>query len=245
MSAWNVARSEGRSKAVITITICNEGYGAYKSDVYDPNIVIERTITKTGGGYKFKSSKDGRTVATKREELAQILASLNVNVDSPLTVLTQDQARSFLSNADDAMLYRVSPRPHHHSCWGSGLTRRQFFLNGTGLQSLYDSYQRIEQDFQKLRVFKQRSLESVPDLEARVASLKRKVQASRLIIEQAARKDLICNELAWAYVISKEKVSACVIRTSLTARNERLSCNKSKRSRIGLRRLWSRSTSWR
>jgi hypothetical protein len=237
VSAGSVARAKRISKAVITITICNEGYGAYKSDVYDPNIVIERTITKTGGGYKFKSSKDGRTVATKGGELAQILASLNVNVDSPLTVLTQDQARSFLSNADDAQLYRVSPRPQHHSRWRSGLTQPQFFLNGTGLQSLYDSYQRIEQDFQKLKVFKQRSLESVPDLEARVASLERKVQASRLIIEQGARKDLICNELAWAYVISKEKVSARFIRTSLTARNERLSCNNSKRSRIELRRL--------
>jgi chromosome segregation ATPase len=240
-----VARAEGTSKAVITVTICNEGYGAYKSDVYDPDIVIERTITKTGGGYKFRGSKDGRTVATKREELAQILASLNVNVDSPLTVLTQDQARSFLSNADDAQLYRVSPRPRHHSRWRLGLTQRQFFLNGTGLQSLYDSYQRIEQDFQKLKVFKQRSLESVPDLEARVASLERKVQASRLIIEQGARKDLICNELAWAYVLSKEKVSVRSIPTSLTARNESLSCNNFKRSRIGSRRLWSRSTSWR
>jgi hypothetical protein len=46
----------------------------------------------------------------------------------------------------------------------------------------------------------------VPDLEARVATLQRKVNASRKIVEQGVRRKQINNEMAWAYVKSKEKV---------------------------------------
>ncbi|KIR42916.1 hypothetical protein I307_05081 [Cryptococcus deuterogattii 99/473] len=98
----------GADRAVITITLTNSGDSAYRPEVYNPSIVIERTIHSNGSsGYKFKASKDGKIIANKRSELTSISDYFNINIDSPLTILTQDQSRSFLQNADPSKLYKV------------------------------------------------------------------------------------------------------------------------------------------
>ncbi|EIW73465.1 hypothetical protein TREMEDRAFT_59633 [Tremella mesenterica DSM 1558] len=98
---------KGADKATITVTLANEGIEAYKPEIYNPTIVIERTIDVRGSGqYKFKSTKDGKVIAKGRDELSAILANFNITVDSPLTILTQDQARSFLQNATEHSLYQ-------------------------------------------------------------------------------------------------------------------------------------------
>lgn len=98
----------GADRAVITITLANSGDSAYRPEAYNPNIVIERTIHSNGSsGYKFKASKDGKTIANRRSELTSISDYFNINIDSPLTILTQDQSRSFLQNADPSKLYKV------------------------------------------------------------------------------------------------------------------------------------------
>lgn len=86
----------------------NSGSEAYKPDIYSPHIVIERIISATGGSqYKFRAERDGKILATKREELNQMMEHFNIVVDSPLTVLTQDAARTFLQSAQPQALYKV------------------------------------------------------------------------------------------------------------------------------------------
>lgn len=97
------------SKATITLTLNNSGSEAFKPDVYGENIVIERTLAANGTSqYKFRATRDGKTLATKRDELTQIVDHFAITIDSPLTVLTQDAARTFLQNANDTTLYNVS-----------------------------------------------------------------------------------------------------------------------------------------
>ena len=99
----------GNSKAIITLTMANRGPEAYKTEMYHQNVIIERTLMKSGASsYKFRAERGGRILASKRDELTQICQWFNITIDSPLTVLTQDQARSFLQNADDSTLYKVS-----------------------------------------------------------------------------------------------------------------------------------------
>ena len=86
----------------------NDGPEAFKPELYGPQIVIERTLHKNGSsGYKFRATRDGRIIAHKREELNEICQNFNITIDSPLTILTQDNARSFLQNATDEALYKV------------------------------------------------------------------------------------------------------------------------------------------
>ncbi|EAL21177.1 hypothetical protein CNBD2340 [Cryptococcus deneoformans B-3501A] len=177
----------GAERAVITITLANSGDSAYRPEVYNPNIVIERTIHSNGSsGYKFKASKDGKTIANKRSELTSISDYFNINIDSPLTVLTQDQSRSFLQNADPSKLYK-------------------FFLNGTQLSNLLESYEASSQNIESLVNFIKRQREALPDLKAKVESYKRKIQASKKVMRQKRRNKQLLIELAWSYVIEKEK----------------------------------------
>jgi hypothetical protein len=62
--------------------------------------------------YKFRATKDGKVLADKRETLTRIVDRFGLHIDSPLTVLTQDQARSFLQASDPSSLYKVR---HHLS----------------------------------------------------------------------------------------------------------------------------------
>nr|KIR89262.1 hypothetical protein I308_00267 [Cryptococcus tetragattii IND107] len=177
----------GADRAVITITLANSGDSAYRPEVYNPSIVIERTIHSNGSsGYKFKASKDGKTIANKRSELTSISDYFNINIDSPLTILTQDQSRSFLQNADPSKLYK-------------------FFLNGTQLSGLLESYEASSQNIESLVNFIKRQREALPDLKVKVESYKRKIQASKKVMRQKRRNKQLLIELAWSYVIEKEK----------------------------------------
>nr|KIR49760.1 hypothetical protein I312_00852 [Cryptococcus bacillisporus CA1280] len=177
----------GADRAVITITLANSGDSAYRPEAYNPSIVIERTIHSNGSsGYKFKASKDGKTIANRRSELTSISDYFNINIDSPLTILTQDQSRSFLQNADPSKLYK-------------------FFLNGTQLSSLLESYEASSQNIESLVNFIKRQREALPDLKVKVESYKRKIQASKKVMRQKRRNKQLLVELAWSYVIEKEK----------------------------------------
>jgi chromosome segregation ATPase len=52
--------------------------------------MITRRFTKEGSSsWKIKSSKDGRVISTKKDELSAICDHMNIQVDNPMNVLTQ------------------------------------------------------------------------------------------------------------------------------------------------------------
>nr|XP_019004110.1 uncharacterized protein I203_03268 [Kwoniella mangroviensis CBS 8507]OCF67571.1 hypothetical protein I203_03268 [Kwoniella mangroviensis CBS 8507] len=178
---------KGADKAIITIVMANSGPQAFKPDVYDPHIIIERTISLNGAtAYKFRASRDGRILANKRSELSAILENFNINIDSPLTLLTQDQARSFLSSSDPGQLYK-------------------FFLKGTQLSSLLETYESSMQNIEQVNTLIKRQVEAVPALKEKVDHLQRKLLASDAILRQRDKYKTVLNQSAWSYVTDKEK----------------------------------------
>lgn len=100
------------SKATITLTLSNRGPNAFQPEKYPEKIVIERVIERNGGGgYKFQADRDGPILERKRSELQAILSHFALNMDSPLTLLTQDNAKSFLASSDPRSLYDVCTVP--------------------------------------------------------------------------------------------------------------------------------------
>ncbi|WVQ83023.1 hypothetical protein IAT38_005161 [Cryptococcus sp. DSM 104549] len=177
---------KGADKAVVTLVMANSGEGAFRPDLYSPYIVIERTISSNGSAsYRFRATKDGKVLATKRTELTAISDFFNINIDSPLTVLTQDMSRSFLQAADPGKLYK-------------------FFLDGTQLSTLLDTYESSTQNIKQLDNTIKRQGESLPDYRAKLEKTKRKVDAGKKVITQKARNKQLLDELAWAYVTEKE-----------------------------------------
>ena len=125
----------------VTLHLKNQGEEPFRHEEYGNTIIITRKFTKEGGSsWKIKSA-DGRVISTKKDELSAICDHMNIQVDNPMTILTQgtahhvyrvltyqlitpslkDSARQFLSASAPRDKYKVrndfgtaSHNPAHH-----------------------------------------------------------------------------------------------------------------------------------
>ncbi|KAF3203566.1 Structural maintenance of chromosomes protein 6 [Orbilia oligospora] len=115
---------EGEHMAVVEVHLRNRGDG-FRKDVYGETIIIQRTFNRDGvTSYKIKA-KSGKVVSTAKKELSDIIDYMSLQVDNPMTVLSQDLARQFLSNSTDEDKYK-------------------FFMKGVQLDDLYALYQALK-----------------------------------------------------------------------------------------------------
>ena len=113
-------------QCTLTIQLKNGGDTGYQQDVYGDSILIERHFNKAGtSGFKLKSST-GKTISTRKADLEEITDYYSLQMDNPMTVLTQDMARQFLSQSSSHDKYR-------------------FFIKGVQLEQLAQDYQLIEE----------------------------------------------------------------------------------------------------
>ncbi|GAA5986925.1 hypothetical protein JCM10908_000953 [Rhodotorula pacifica] len=177
---------EGKPSARVSVTLANVGEDAFQHHVYGDQITIERTINKAGGGaYKIKNA-EGKTVDTKKATLDQILDSFNIQVDNPMTVLTQDQSRQFLASA-------------------SAKDKYTFFLRGTQLAQLTEEYEQIRSNTETMDEALQRKRDLVPELKDDYRKAKERAKSAQLAWEQKQSLGPLRNQLAWACVDEVEK----------------------------------------
>jgi chromosome segregation ATPase len=101
----------GTDRALVRVTIRNDGADPFKFEDFGESIDIERSITKEGQTqYKIKGHTRQKALTGKqaRVTLGHILDHYDIQVDNPMTVLNQDQSRHFLANADEGKKYAVS-----------------------------------------------------------------------------------------------------------------------------------------
>ncbi len=100
---------EGASYATCTVRLRNRGEDAFQPHIFGDSITIERRIGGEGSssGYKIYNH-ERKLVDTRKTLLDGILDHLNIQVDNPMTVLTQDQSRQFLASATGKDKYNVS-----------------------------------------------------------------------------------------------------------------------------------------
>ncbi|KAF7298831.1 p-loop containing nucleoside triphosphate hydrolase protein [Mycena indigotica] len=176
---------EGQNAAEVTIVLKNQGEEAYKPKEYGKSIVINRRFTKEGNSSWKIKSKDGRVISTKKEELAAICDHMNIQVDNPMNVLTQDSARQFLSASSPGDKYK-------------------FFLRGTQLSQLSDEYTACLANVSATsRVLVQKK-EAIPDLKANLKEATARFQEATKARDQARKVDELKKELAWAHVNTKQ-----------------------------------------
>ncbi|KAK6339512.1 Structural maintenance of chromosomes protein 6 [Orbilia javanica] len=115
---------EGEHMAVVEVHLRNRGDG-FKKDIYGDTIIVQRTFNRDGiTAYKIKA-KSGKVISTTKKELSDIIDYMSLQVDNPMTVLSQDLARQFLSNSTDEDKYK-------------------FFMKGVQLDDLYALYQALK-----------------------------------------------------------------------------------------------------
>lgn len=97
---------EGKSRALIKVTIANKGSNSYDHSRFGDVIQVERKLdAETSGSYKILNS-GGKVVSTSKEELRKILSIFSIFVDNPFAILTQDTARSFLTESNAESKYQ-------------------------------------------------------------------------------------------------------------------------------------------
>lgn len=76
--------------------LANDGGDSYEPELYGDRIIVIRHITSAGTStYKIQNA-NGRTISTSRSDLMKMTLYMNIQVDNPICVMTQDATRSFL-----------------------------------------------------------------------------------------------------------------------------------------------------
>lgn len=180
---------EGATQTDVRLQLRNRGNDGYKPDVYGESIIIERRISLDGGSsYRIKNAK-GKTVSTKRDDLAAILDHMNIQVDNPINVLSQDTARQFLQSSTPADKYSS-------------------FNKGTQLHQLSQDYEHIRDCIDIMQTTMKKKSEALPEL----LHLAKEAQARFKDSQQAATLELkveeMKKEIVWVQIEDLEGMVA-------------------------------------
>eukprot|EP00554_Chaetoceros_debilis_P004872 CAMPEP_0194084796 /NCGR_PEP_ID=MMETSP0149-20130528/14920_1 /TAXON_ID=122233 /ORGANISM="Chaetoceros debilis, Strain MM31A-1" /LENGTH=1202 /DNA_ID=CAMNT_0038767545 /DNA_START=99 /DNA_END=3707 /DNA_ORIENTATION=+ len=99
----DLVRKEGNAnQAVVRVTLLNKGPDAYQHEIYGDHITIERTISLGGSYNGFKLYGHGfiprksSAKSTSKKHLLELLDQLNIQIENPVAVLDQEEAKKFL-----------------------------------------------------------------------------------------------------------------------------------------------------
>ncbi|KAM9201066.1 structural maintenance of chromosomes protein 6 isoform 2-T2 [Dugong dugon] len=177
---------DGQNSADISITLRNRGDDAYRANVYGDSIIVQQHISMDGSrSYKLKSAT-GSMVSTKKEELIAILDHFNIQVDNPVSVLTQEMSKQFLQSKNEGDKYK-------------------FFMKATQLEQMKEDYSYIMET-------KERTKEQINQGEERLTELKRqclekeeRFQSIAGLSTMKTKLEHLKHEMAWAVVNEIEK----------------------------------------
>ncbi|KAK2003083.1 RecF/RecN/SMC N terminal domain-containing protein [Colletotrichum falcatum] len=180
---------EGQSNSVIIVKIKNQGIDAYQHDLYGDAITVERSFSRAGAsGFKLKSVT-GKTVSTKKADVDEISEYWALQVDNPLNVLSQDNARQFLNSSSPSMKYK-------------------FFVRGVQLEQLDNDYKLLTEILESHEA-------KLPSLEEHVRRAKREHVEAQKLKDIAQRNEemrktyrRLRNQLYWCQVAEQEDTLA-------------------------------------
>lgn len=178
---------EGKDHARIVCKIKNQGESAYMPELYGDTIQVERHFSQTGGsGFKLKSER-GRIISTRKSDLEDICDHMILQMENPMTVLSQDQARQFLSSSSSTEKYRL-------------------FMKGVHLEQLDQDYKIIEEQQENIHAKIEAKRPDLKDLQKKHESAKNKQELSRRYEGMLERIREYRRQLAWAQVAAQEAI---------------------------------------
>ncbi|KAG0176448.1 Structural maintenance of chromosomes protein 6 [Apophysomyces sp. BC1021] len=177
---------EGENVAWVRVRLTNKGPDSFRRDIYGDSIQIERQLLQDGmGGYKIKNHA-GKLVSTKREDLVAICDHMSIQVDNPLTMLSQDGARQFLTSSTSHEKYKL-------------------FMRGTQLAKLYEDYEVMRESISTMQTIVERKRQYLPDLKRKAKEAAQCYKHFLEIQEIDDTIDTLSNNLVWAQILGKEK----------------------------------------
>ncbi|KAI8911875.1 RecF/RecN/SMC [Gorgonomyces haynaldii] len=178
----------GHETAKVTVKIRNTGDEpiAFMPLVYGPSISVERVIQSTGAStYKVKTH-NGKTIGTRHEDVQKVLDFFQIEVDNPLTILTQDTARMFLANSTAKDKY-------------------QFFMKGTQLDRLKSDYKRLDDNVSNMQKMILLRRAGVEDLKEQLDALQSKWNDLQEALQMESRINNYRAQQIWSKVEQFER----------------------------------------
>ncbi|KAL7411312.1 P-loop containing nucleoside triphosphate hydrolase protein [Mrakia frigida] len=186
----NVAKliNEKKETARITIYLKNAGSEPYLPSVYGKEIVVERTLQRRGNSSAYRiMSLAGKTISTKKEELARILDWMNIQIDNPINVLSQDAAKAFLTSSTPEDKYK-------------------FFLEGTNIAQLERDYFTISQHIASTNRALSVKKTILPEQKERLKEVEQQVAAGEDAGKALEEMQRVEGEALWRLVVDQEEV---------------------------------------
>lgn len=143
------------AQAKIRVTLLNEGEDGYKHEEYGDSITVERTISLGSGynGYKLLNHA-GKEVSRNKKDLDDMLDLLNIQVENPVAVLDQEEAKKFLT--------------------GKAEDKYNFFMKATELERVDRTYATTMDQVHDLHNNKEKIKDSLNQSMRQVDTLKKK-----------------------------------------------------------------------
>ena len=93
-----IRKESNSGVAKISVTLRNEGEDGFQRHIYGDAITVERVISARAGagGYKLLDC-EGKSKSTSKKDLDAMLDQLNIQVENPVAVLDQEDAKKFLT----------------------------------------------------------------------------------------------------------------------------------------------------
>ena len=164
----------------------NAGEAGYSQDVYGNSIIVERHFNRAGtSGFKLKSAS-GKIISTRRADLEDISDYFALQIDNPMTILTQDMARQFLNNSTQQEKYK-------------------FFIKGVQLEQLAQDYQLLEESIDTVET-------TFPEKEDTIQLLDDTAKKAKAVFAMSEKHETIRQkvrqlslQMAWAQVEEQEE----------------------------------------
>ncbi|XP_061603033.1 structural maintenance of chromosomes protein 6-like [Cololabis saira] len=177
---------EGESSADVSITLHNKGRDAYRPDIYGPAIIIDQRITRDGiRTYKLKS-KAGYIISSKKEELNSILDNFNIQINNPVSVLTQEMSKCFLHSKGEGDKYK-------------------FFMKATQLEQMREDFIHIEKTKLVTENKVKQHRECLKDLKRNFLEKEDHFKSLASIDEMGTKLEELQKQMAWVLVAEMEK----------------------------------------
>uniref|UniRef100_A0A8C5INI9 Structural maintenance of chromosomes 6 n=1 Tax=Junco hyemalis TaxID=40217 RepID=A0A8C5INI9_JUNHY len=169
------------SSADISITLRNQGRDAYKPELYGTSITVNQHINQEGSRTCKLKSKSGTIISSKKEELIGILDHFNIQVDNPVSVLTQEMSKQFLQTKNEGDKYK-------------------FFMKATQLEQMKEDYSFIGKTKKNTRVQIEQGEERLEELKQLYLEKKESFKSIAFVNDMQTRLKDLKHQMVWAVV---------------------------------------------
>ncbi|XP_044539318.1 structural maintenance of chromosomes protein 6-like, partial [Gracilinanus agilis] len=167
--------------AAVSITLRNRGEDAFKPAVYGESITVHQHISVEGSrSYKLKG-QTGNLVSSKKEELTAILDHFNIQVDNPVSVLTQEMSKQFLQSKNEGDKYK-------------------FFMKATQLEQMREDYSYIMETKARTQDQIEQGEERLQELRRQCLEKEERFQSIADLSVMKRKLEELKHEMAWALV---------------------------------------------